>query len=288
MRFLRFLSSRAFLINLLLAIGISAFLLYGTTYILRDLTHNGQVIRLPDLSGLDTVQAAKKAKALGLKITLDDSASFNPQYPPLSVVQQLPCPGAQVKSGRTLHLTLNSRGYKSVKFCDIFDKSLREAEIYFQIANLKIGRITHVPYLAKGVVLKAEYQSKVLSPGDELPKFSTVDLILGKGLGNEIVHTPNLLGMRYEEAAERMQSGNFRVGTLQYDSETARDSAIVYRQQPEATRLIKEGSLINLWLSSDSTAALSLQTDSLQVDSLLETIPPKSPRDTLPRAPTAE
>lgn len=253
MRFLRFLCSRTFLINLLLAVVVSFLLLYTTTRVLNAATQHGEVIRVPELSGLTAPEAQRTAQDLGLATTVDDSSSFDPQYPPLSVTQQIPHAGARVKQGRVIHLTINPATYKKVKFRDIFDKSLREAKIYFQISNLKVGQLTYVPYIAKGVVIKAEYDGKELKAGDEVPKFSTIALTVGKGLGNQIVHTPNLLGMTYEQAADQMKAQNFLVGQLRYDPEADQDNGTVYRQSPKANSFIKEGSKINLWLTIDST-----------------------------------
>ncbi len=265
MGLMRFIFSRAFLFDILLAIGLTLLIIYIATLSLSAITDHGETLRVPDLSKLTQAQIGERMAGTGLEITVADSAAFNPDYPPLSVVQQIPRPGAVVKRGRLIHLTLNPKTYERLKFRNIFDKSLREAKIYFDISNLKIGRITYEPYLAKGVVLRAECQGKALSAGDEVPEFSTIDLTVGKGLGNEILRTPELLGMCYTDAVHKLREENLLVGILRYEPGADEHNGIVYRQFPKAAKPVREGTAIALWFTPDTTEA-AIQVDMTQVD----------------------
>ncbi|MEH0008159.1 MAG: PASTA domain-containing protein [Flavobacteriales bacterium] len=264
MDFMRFIFSKTFLINILLAIGLTFLIIYIATQSLSNTTDHDERIRVPDLSKLTLAEADREIAGTGLQVTAADSAAFNPDYPPLSVVQQIPRPGAVVKRGRRIHLTLNPKTYESVKFRNIFDKSLREAKIYFEISNLKIGRITYEPYLAKGVVLQAECNGKALSTGDEVPEFSTIDLTVGKGLGNEIVRTPELLGMGYTDAVNKLREENLLVGTLRYEPGADEYNGIVYRQFPKAARPIREGTAIALWLTPDTARVDAIPNEGME------------------------
>ncbi len=106
--------------------------------------------------------------------------------------------------------------------------------------------------------LREAGSDQALEAGARLPKGATLDLLVTDGYGNTRVAVPQLEGMRWSEAEFVLRANNLVEGRTVYGSEilTAADSsrARVYRQQPPAgdAAYVKEGSMINLWLGSDS------------------------------------
>ena len=87
MNFLKFLLTRVFFKNLLIAFGIACFLLLSSLLWLRIFTHHGQALTVPDLTGLslDEVEVVTKAKKIRYNVT--DSVFFR-ELPKGTVVKQ--------------------------------------------------------------------------------------------------------------------------------------------------------------------------------------------------------
>ena len=90
-----------------------------------------------------------------------------------------------------------------------------------------------------------------LKAGNEVPKGSAIDLIVGDGLGNTLVTVPNLIGLTYDEALFVLKGSSLNVGSVFFDG-VARDTlnAVIYDQRPEADEdaTINQGEAIDLYL----------------------------------------
>ena len=134
---------------------------------------------------------------------------------------------------------------------NLIDVSQRQAEAILGSYGLKAGTITYKADLAKNAVLEMSMNGKPLKPGDEIPKGSTIDFVLGDGIGNTEVSIPNLVGLSYDEALFVLKGSGLTQGMVMYDS-NVRDSsnAIVYKQSPAQGESInlKQGESIDLYL----------------------------------------
>ena len=144
-------------------------------------TKHSQRIEVPNVKRLSVELAKKSLANKELQMAIQDSANFDPKFPPLSIIDQNPKAGNLVKENRKIYLTINPSGYRKVKIPDVIQKTLRQAKPTLKAIGFNIGKKTYVPNLAKDVVLKLKHNGKVLKPGDLLMKTSTVDLVLGDG-----------------------------------------------------------------------------------------------------------
>ncbi|PID71143.1 MAG: serine/threonine protein kinase [Flavobacteriales bacterium] len=181
MQLLNYLKSKMFIRNfilmvILVIVGIFLFRSY-----LNYSTHHDQRIIVPDLTKMSLADAEKTLSNLDLRIVVMDSASFNPEYPPKSVIDQNPEPGDYVKQNRKIYLTLNPSNYKKIAIPDVINKTKRQVETHLKSIGFRIGRPEYIPDLGRDVVRGLKFQGKSIAVGDMIPKNSKIVLVLGDG-----------------------------------------------------------------------------------------------------------
>lgn len=184
MSFFKFLFSRTFLLQLVLAIVALVLLAFIILQWLEYSTNQDQRIEVPDLGRLSLEQVDQRLEELELRREILDSANFNPDYPPYSVIDQVPVPGKHVKENRKIYLTLNPSGYRAVEIPEgLIRKTRRQVEPTLRSMGFKIGTITYEPDVARDAVLELRHKGRKIEPGMELQETSTIDLVLGDGSG---------------------------------------------------------------------------------------------------------
>lgn len=177
----KFLTSRVFVIQLLIAAAIVGVLGYLFMHWLTFTTDHGEEIAVPDLSRLSELQVEEKLDDLNLEYVLLDSVDFRKGYPKHSVVEQDPVAGSKVKEGRKIYIKINSSGFTTVRIPNLVEKTYRQAVPTLKSLGLEEGTITYKPYLGKDMVLEMRFNGKKLNPGDKVFKSSKIDLVLGDG-----------------------------------------------------------------------------------------------------------
>ena len=183
MGLLKFIFSKTFLIQLVLAVIVLIVIAFLSLQWLKISTNQDQRIEVPDLSMLSLAVVEDVLNEMDLKYEVMDSANFNPDYPRYAVIDQVPSPGKFVKENRKLYLTLNPSGYRKIVVPDMIRRTLRQVEPTLRSLGFEIGAITYKPDIAKDAVLELRHKGKLIEPGDELMKTSVIDLVLGDGSG---------------------------------------------------------------------------------------------------------
>lgn len=182
MGFLKFLISRKFFIQIIIALlltGLSVFLLSKW---LNISTNHTQKIEVPDLSKKEISEVTKTLNELDLNFVVIDSASYNPSYPKKSVIDQNPIAGEFVKENRKIYLTLNPSGYRKVQIPTFYGKTKRQVSAHLQSIGFKIdSKSEYVPDVAKNVVRGLKHKGKTLKKGDLVAKKEVITLVLGDG-----------------------------------------------------------------------------------------------------------
>ena len=176
-----FLTSKIFLIQVLIAAAIVGVLGYLFMHWLTFTTDHGNEITVPNLSKLSELQVEEKLDELNLEYVLLDSVDFKKDYPKHTVVEQDPIAGAKVKEGRKIYIKINSSGFTTVRIPNLVEKTYRQAVPTLKSLGLEEGTISYKPYLGKDMVLEMRLNGKKLNPGDKVFKSSKIDLILGDG-----------------------------------------------------------------------------------------------------------
>ena len=186
MTFLKFLFSKTFLIQLVLA-GVAILLIAFVILQWLDYsTKQDEHITVPDLGRLSLERVDATLERLELRREILDSTNYNPDYPPHSVIDQVPLPGKLVKENRKIYLTLNPSGYRKVEIPgNLVRRTRRQVEPTLRSLGFQIGEVTYKPDVAKDAVLELRHNGRVLQPGMKLTKTSKIDLVLGDGLGRD-------------------------------------------------------------------------------------------------------
>lgn len=273
MDFLKFLISKIFFKNLLVAISIALILLLITLVGLKIYTHHGQAITVPNLTGLTIDEVDDVCSSRRLNFQVIDSI-FATNMPRGTVVKQNPKPNSKVKVRRKLFITMNAINPEKVLMPNLVSLSDRQAILALENAGLILGEISYKPDFAVNSVLQQISNGSVITEGTILEKGSSIDLVLGMGASNELTLVPNLEFMNLQEAKAAISDKFLNFGLASYDKsvKTADDSsqAWVYRQYPEFDGFLQvnKGDEVFIWMSVDST--LLPVIDTTQMDAMTD------------------
>jgi len=176
---LKFIFSKTFLINLLIAIGVVVALCFGYLFWLDYHTNHNDTVEVPDLKRLTLAEANIMLADHDLLSEIQDSVAYNPEFPPRSVIEQNPPAGAQVKENRKIYLKLNQSDYSKVVVPNLVERTKRQAIPTLQSLGFRIGDITYKYSIAKDMVLEMRHNGNNIKPGERLPRTSKIDLVLG-------------------------------------------------------------------------------------------------------------
>ncbi len=267
MKSANFFKSKLFLIQIIIALLITIVLIWVTLLSLKNYTHHGEQLEVPDLYGMSIEKAKGKIKSEHLKFSIYDSI-YNPRYAPGTVLDQRPLAGAMVKRKRNIFLTINAFQPEQVRFPNLVDNSFRQAYELLVTNGFKIGKLEYIENQFLNLVLFPKYNGDTIFAGSMVDKGATIDLVLGKGQHNGIL-VPNLIGKTSSQAREKIILSNLNYGQIRFDQSVNNhfDSiqAKVWKQSPSSAsnQKILLGSEIDVWLTQDS---IKLQ----QADSILQ------------------
>jgi beta-lactam-binding protein with PASTA domain len=181
MSIIKFLTSKVFLRQIVLAVVAVIVLSFVMLKWLKYSTNHGQFIEVPTLKGktLDVVQIELNDK--DLQMMVQDSANYNPNYPKYSVIEQQPESGSLVKENRKIYLTINPSGYKKIAIPDIIRRTIRQAKPTLEALGFVVGNLTYVNDIGENEVIAIKYKGQIIKPGTLLQKTTKIDLVLGNG-----------------------------------------------------------------------------------------------------------
>ncbi|MBO7110532.1 MAG: PASTA domain-containing protein [Bacteroidaceae bacterium] len=168
------------LLNLLI-MAVLAFLLVIITFKwIESYTRHGEYIAVPDVHGMYEKEAGEALAAAGLKYEVLDY-KYDKMMVEGGVIEQKPKPGAYVKDGRKIYLTLNSGKVPMRAVPDVADNSsLRAAEARLTAAGFKLGRTVYVDGDLDWVY-EIRYQGEKIEAGSEIPEGSLLTIVAGNG-----------------------------------------------------------------------------------------------------------
>ncbi|MGB1269431.1 MAG: PASTA domain-containing protein [Flavobacteriaceae bacterium] len=181
MGLLKFIFSKAFLIQIGLAIVVFGVILFAFSRWMASTTNHDVFTEVPNLEGkkLDITKSLLEER--GLVLGDIEYKDYNPKFPKEAIVEQNPIAGAKVKSGRKIYVSVNKSEYRLVRIPNLNDKTQRQAESTLKAIGFKIGNITYKPHFAKDAVMGLLHKGKTINENDKLPYTSVIDLVLGDG-----------------------------------------------------------------------------------------------------------
>jgi len=252
MGFFKFLISKTFLKHLAIAI-VAAVLLFWLILKMLDLyTNHGKAITVPNLTGVSCKELKNTEYAKEFQFVVIDSV-FDDHFRKGAIVLQDPPAGSQVKKGRKIYITVVATQPEMVAMPDLVDLSLRQALNELRANGLKLAKLEYVENFAKNAVLAQRFEGDTILPGTEIQIGSDIELVLGKGVGDDKIDVPFLIGKTETEAINILNNLSFNVGYLNYLDQRDKMHSRVYDQQPKDGTRVDYGTYVDLWFRSDLT-----------------------------------
>ena len=180
--------------------GLCAFIMVLLVLFLWGLnlyTHHGEELEVPDVKSLSLAQAEEMLDDYDLKALVVDS-DYVKTLTPGCVLDQTPKPGAKVKSGRTIYLTVNASSSPTRALPDLADNSsVRQAQVKLRAMGFKLGPIEPIDG-EKDWVYAIKLNGQKVFAGDRVPSDATLTLVVGTGMygeeGDSIMHSIDDVG----------------------------------------------------------------------------------------------
>lgn len=256
----KFITHKPLWINIVVGMLVMVVLVLGFFASLGWITGHNKYEQVPDIIGQSIYTAKALLEAKGFRVEVTDSV-FTTDAPGLSITKQIPEGDATVKKGRTIYLSINRAVPPLIDMPSLTGYSYKSAELYLQSMGLKLGDTSYRADFARNAVLEQLYHKEIIRPGTKIPLGSTIDFILGSGVGSNDINVPDLVGLTLSEAKSMMGSMGLSTGSLVVIGSVSDSlSAFVVRQTPEPTsetipgqktnNKIRAGSTMDIYISS--------------------------------------
>ncbi len=243
--FFRFLGSKLFLINLMLALLALFLIPYFTLRYLDTYTHHGVKLPVPNFIGTEVKQIEQFAADNDVEVVINDSV-FSDKFPRGTVIRQDPMPNSKtypsyVKPHRKIYVTIVKQAGEYKEIPDLtgdYRVSKKIAKVRLEMLGFKTRferKISENNY-----VIELQYKNRKLKKGEKILKGETITIVHGSGNGGAPVTLQNVVGKTAENARQLLGLSNLVVD-INYEGEniTAQDSAnfVITLQNPNPNSL---------------------------------------------------
>lgn len=242
--------------NLLIALFLVVVLVVGAMVFLNVVTKHNQELIVPDFSNMTVSEAEYAAEQAGMRVEVTDSV-YAKRMRKGAVRDQNPSPGARVKEGRRISLTINALNAKKVTMPNLVGLSMRQAMAELQSRGLVLGKLIYVEDLATNNVIRQLRGNRQIEPGRTVETETVIDLVVGLNPDSDAsTFIPDVTGKRYLTAVDAVHKQSLNIRILKFDESVKNydDSlnAVVYRQAPEPSpEPITLGNDVSLYLTVD-------------------------------------
>lgn len=175
----RFYRKWPILSNIVLAVAAMALFICCIFMFLNLWTHHGSTSIVPDVRGTNYYEALDILDEADLEAVIADSI-YDENKKPGQVVDIWPKPGAVVKGGREIYLTIVAFSPRQVVIdMPLTDVSDRQAISYLQSRGVMSIKVIHVLSEYPDMVVAARCDGKPLTLGSRIPANATVILEVG-------------------------------------------------------------------------------------------------------------
>lgn len=255
---LKFIFSKSFLINLVLALIFAAIVIWGIFKFIDSYTLHDKTISVPPLEGLTITEVETLLSEKKLRYAILDSIYIADAEKGV-ILEQNPLPDDLVKENRTIYITVSKIVPPKISMSDVVDMSLRLAIAKIESYGLKVKTQQRASECVN-CVLSQQLNGKEIKPNEKVEKGSTILLTVGIGTSNEKILAPYLIGLTKEEAENKLMGVSLNIGFADYvdcNCKTAEDTinAKIYKQTPIRNEnvAINIGSSVDLYFTCDST-----------------------------------
>jgi len=263
---LKFIFSRTFVINVLLAGVFVILCLVGAYYFLNSYAKTGEAVSVPDLAGYDLIEAEAFLKEAELDIEIIDSI-FTLGKRGGEVVDQDPRPSSLVKKNRKIYLTISRYETPKVSIPNVLNQTSAIAISKLTRRGFEIGELISKADPCEGCAIGLQLNGETVEVESKLPQGSKIDIVFGEVNAGSVTPVPELYGLSFDEATALLHmKGLNRAGFSIELAENEGDSLAsrVFWQSEKPGELIKTGSPIIINLSTDITKVPPSNIDSVR------------------------
>ncbi len=254
-------------LHLLLMLGVSLVVLVVVFQILRLYARQGEEYELPDMVGKNISELVAD-NPIGLDIVVLDSV-FRPGQEGGRILTQDPKGGTMVKSGRKVYVSITSYNADDAILPELAGLSVRQAVSELYALGLTVGKLTFVEDPYKNSVVDQSCKGKSLYAGQQIARGSVVDLVIGSGGGTGSNSVPFVIGKTANKARRDILSVSLNVGEEHFRGVKDKNTAVVYRQEPDYTGVNKYpyGTSVELWYIDANSTDVAKMVQNFKVDS---------------------
>ncbi len=255
----KFITHKPLWVNILVVIVLTVLMVLLFLGSLDYLTKHAQYEKVPPVVGKNVDAARKILEDKGFEVEILDSLYID-SVPKLAVIKQSPESDANVKVNRTIYLTVNRAQPPLVEMPNLVGFSIRNAQMYLENLGLHLGETTYRPDIAKNAVLEQLYNGEPIKSGTKIFMGSTINFVLGNGVGNLEMAVPDLMGKRYSQVRSLLRGVNLNFTPVFDPDVNDTPNSYVTRQSPQKYsqsasgekkyNRIKPGQTIDIWLSA--------------------------------------
>ncbi len=252
MGFFYFLGQKKFYLHFLISIVLTLAIIWGVFKYLDVFTRHGKVFLVPNFTGQTVSELNQKGFNQYFDLLVIDSV-YDIHHPPGSIVMQNPLPGAKVKKGRHVYLTIVAKTPEMVQMPNLRNLSLRQAIVLLEGKGLRVKQLQYVDYFAKNAVIDQLLNGEPIEPETKIPKGTAIGLVVGKGNNPVPVPLPFLIGKKMNMAHNALHYASLNVGKEYFLDGNDTTHARVFRTEPsyKSHTLLELGTPVDIWYRSD-------------------------------------
>lgn len=210
--------------------------------IMPNYTNYNQGVTVPDVTKISLEEAETLLHNYGLRYEILDRRAHS-AYPADYIIDQSPSARQLVKPNRKIYLTVNTAVTPQTVVPDVVNMSYRNAEIQLENNGLTVGSISYESSRFRNTIMRQS-----IAAGDTVARGTVVNLVVSDGLGTRTVRVPEIVGLSYSEAQQKILSAGLRVGEVRFQPSREVTPNTVLSFSPNAEELT-EGETLQLVIS---------------------------------------
>lgn len=255
------------LVHVLVMVGISVVILVLVFTFIKIYARQGQEYELPDMVGMNIAEL-QADNPIELNVVVLDSI-FRPGQEGGRILTQDPKAGTMVKKGRKLYITMTAYSPEDAVLPELAGLTVRQAVSELMSVGLEVGELKFVEDRYKNSVIDQSCKGKTIYAGQQIARGSVIDLTVGLGdsTGRSVV--PFVIGKTGDKARRDILSVSLNVGKEYYKGVKHKETAVVYKQEPDYNGVNKYayGTRVDLWYVDEDKTDVQKMVREFKVDS---------------------
>lgn len=212
--------------------------------IMPMVVRHGDECPVPDVTYMSLQAAEIKLNEADLQMAVE-LEEFSAEHPKGTIIDQLPEPGATVKRGMRVQVTI-SKGAASATVPKLRGVTLREAKLMLENEGLVMGDLLWFTdeVLPDGVIIESRPDV-----GTVMKLNAEVQLVVNRKQTDVLIPVPDFVGLDLTEARQVAEENYLIVGDISYKvDDRMLPETVLYQSLPPSTEVSK-WSIINLTIS---------------------------------------